>query len=274
LRDFIQLEINTGEILTFLVDTQADVSLIKIEAANTINEYDKIQLRGITDESIETNGTTRINLVLPKTLIEHKFHVVDNDFPIPSDGIIGKDFMQHHFCKIDYYDMEFTIRKENHDVIIPIHGGPKTNLIAVPPRCEVFRTFRCDNIDETSFVENKEIAPGIFIANTVIYGKYPMIRVINTTEKIEIIPNFIKAEPLRTYDIYNIKDAGDDSKRIENLNKIFRKNTPSNKLHLIEELGKEYSDIFTLDTDKMSINNFYEQKIRIIDDTLMHTRKK
>lgn len=238
-----------------------------------INQNEIIELRGITDESIQSHGTTNIELIFKDKILKHKFHIVGDNFPIPSDGIVGKDFIQKHCCKLDYYEMNFTIRAENYEIIIPIENGPDTNSIAIPPRCEVYRTFKIKKFSGPSFIENREIKPGIFIANTVTHNENPIIRIVNTTEKTEIISNTIEeTEPLENYDIFRLNSPEKTEERKEKLEKIFTKNTPQRKLTQLMDLVKEYTDIFTLETDKMTTNNFYTQKIRMTDDTPIYTK--
>lgn len=56
------------------------------------------------------NGPIYCDLNFNGTEIKTKLNVVSNDFPIPVDGILGKDFIYSSFCKLDYGDMTFTIR--------------------------------------------------------------------------------------------------------------------------------------------------------------------
>ena len=43
--------------------------------------------------------------------------------------------------------------------------------------------------------------------------------------------------------------------------------TPSNVGNVLFDLIKKYNDIFALDSDKLSVNNFYEQKLQLKDNT-------
>lgn len=157
MRDFV--EIILGDLqLTFLVDTQADNSIIKIGSIfnkNSINYNEKIWLKGITDEGIESIGTIHCNLTVGQMEIKTKFHVVSEDFPIPSNGLLGKDFIYSNLFKLDYGDMTFTVRSENAEVVLPIKTGPQGNTIVVPSRCEVFRIFKINNFSGPSFIEKK-----------------------------------------------------------------------------------------------------------------------
>lgn len=73
---------------------------------------------GITDEIIQSFGTVSIDIFFHEIILSHKFHVVPDDFNIPSDGIIGKDFNRRFKCVIDYGDMIFTIRAPEHNVYL------------------------------------------------------------------------------------------------------------------------------------------------------------
>lgn len=64
----------------------------------------------------------------------HKFHVVPDDFGIPADGIIGKDFLKIHKCLIDYDEMSLSFQFNNVNISIPILEGPSDNIITLPAR--------------------------------------------------------------------------------------------------------------------------------------------
>lgn len=86
--------------------------------------------------------------------ITFTFHVVPNEFNIPSDGIIGRDFNKYFNCKIDYADM--TIRNSQNNIVVPIISEPSSN----------------------------KLSHGIFVPNTVVYTQNPVIRVLITTETL------------------------------------------------------------------------------------------
>ena len=95
--DFISLQsknFNTNFI--FLVDSQADISLIKISIINkslNINTNEIINITGITPNTKTTLGTIHLNFCIYNIHFCQKFYVVEDDFNIPSDGILGKDFV-------------------------------------------------------------------------------------------------------------------------------------------------------------------------------------
>lgn len=112
--DYVKLQCDFSQnILTFLCDTEADISVIKLSSFNNINKINKseiISIKGIANDVVDSLGTFSANIIFKEVVISHIFHVVPNSFNIPSDGILGKDFNKTHKTKIDYYDMTFTIR--------------------------------------------------------------------------------------------------------------------------------------------------------------------
>lgn len=137
----------------------------------------------------------------------------------------------------------------------------------------MFRAFKIQNFTGTTFIEQQEISPGIFIANTIAYESTAMIRVINTKEKIAVIPNEIKSHTdIKQYNIFKIEQTEQSTERTRELEKILVKSTPTEKIHTLMTLCKKNTDIFTLQNDKMTTNNFYEQKIRMMNDAPVYTK--
>lgn len=277
LNDYIKINTNNNDDeLIFLVDTQADISILKISTIQyflDINRDDKIQIKGITDGHILTKGTQLITLHFNGIQIKQLFHIVEETFPIPSHGIIGKDFIQYFRCNLDYDEMNFTIKTNNHTIKIPINSGPTNNNITIPPRCEVFRIFKINNFKETTFIEQREIHPGVFIANTVAHDSTPIIRIINTNDHMALFAKTIHEHTqISNFNIYSINAPEKNKDRSNELGKIFAKNTPKEKLNTLLSLCEHYTDIFTLQTDKMTTNNFYTQKIRTTDDSPVYTK--
>lgn len=66
-------------------------------------------------------------------------HIVPNDFEIPVNGILGKDFLKAFECNIDYATMSLTFSCPDSAVIIDILQGSDDDTLVIPPRCEVKR---------------------------------------------------------------------------------------------------------------------------------------
>lgn len=141
--DFIMLHTDvTKTISSFLVDTQSDISLIKASAlvdGVPIDHGDTISIKGVTEEIIYSMGTIEIILFIQNVSISQKLHVVPNHFQIPSSGILGKDFLKKHMCKIDYEKMSLTLKNENEKLQVKILQGPDSETVVIPPHSEAYR---------------------------------------------------------------------------------------------------------------------------------------
>lgn len=205
----------------------------------------------------------------------HTFHVVPDEFNIPSDAIIGKDFNKRFNVLIDYGNMTFTIRAHSDNIVIKILGEPKENTAALPARCECFRVFHIENFTGPCIIPNQEIAPGVLIPNTIIFEQNPTIRVLNTNINMTTVPNNIeKTEPLAEYDIYTTKSNKNstfDHDRWRKISEHFSK-TPKHVRNELLDLCKNYTDVFALSDDPMTVNNFYEQKLKLKSDNPVYIK--
>lgn len=130
---------------TFLPDTQADISVIKMSSLTKNFTYDpteKITVRGVTKDSIHSWGTVYLHLIIDGFSVVHKFHLFDDDLNIPTDGILGKDFLRAYRCNIDYDNMTCTIRTQNRDFQLQIHSELENGDIFIPPRAEIYKLFQ------------------------------------------------------------------------------------------------------------------------------------
>lgn len=100
--DFVTLTTSANkQKLVYLVDTEAHVSIIKRSSLNMnipVNDREVIFMKGITNEKQKSLGSVVLRIYVRKIAVEHKFHVVRDDFPMPSHGILGKDFLKPHRC--------------------------------------------------------------------------------------------------------------------------------------------------------------------------------
>ena len=94
-RESLVVEFSSNELLRseakFLVDTGTDINVIKLNTSNEdllVDENRAIEITGIIQSRISTTGT--LNFELMKSKIT--FHVVHSDFPISTDGILGREY--------------------------------------------------------------------------------------------------------------------------------------------------------------------------------------
>lgn len=258
------------------MDTQADISLIKISCLNPemiFNRNNIINITGVTSETVPTLGTICTNLIVSNFMIPIVLHVVSNDFNIPSDGILGKDFLRDNKCRIDYENMDITIFVREARLQIPILQGPKNFTCIIPPRCEVYRMFNLHGIREPMFVDCQEISEGVFIGKGIIDSDNPILRIVNTTDQVKCVKNDrIKLEKLRHFNVYSVNHNDIHKERIEKLRAILVDQMPHDVQNDLMPLCLSYADIFALKDDKMSVNNFYEQKFRMVDSSPVYVK--
>lgn len=107
-------------VLSFLVDSQADISVIKqsfIDKYILTDPSHIIKIKGITEESITSFGITQLEIFLPDLTLKHTIHVVPDTLAIPVSGILGKDFLKAFNCTIDYETMSLKINTKKTSII-------------------------------------------------------------------------------------------------------------------------------------------------------------
>jgi predicted aspartyl protease len=88
--------------LLFLIDTGADVSLLKGDKLIGATEYDperKVKVKCVDGSPVETHGVLEARIVLGNSSIVHDFQLVIKQMDIPCDGILGRDFLQINRAK-------------------------------------------------------------------------------------------------------------------------------------------------------------------------------
>ena len=84
-----------GELL-FLIDTGADISLIKGNKLIGTTEYDpgrKVRVKCVDGSPIETHGIVEARIEIGHSSIGHGFQLVNKQVDIPCDGILGRNFL-------------------------------------------------------------------------------------------------------------------------------------------------------------------------------------
>ena len=176
---------------TFLIDTGADISLIKRNSLNNDIALDDniCKIMGINDKESYSLGSFRANLDIDNNKFHQELYVINDDFPIQTDGIIGRDFLIKNKCKIDYELFTLHIQSMENEIISPIFTQlPDKEYITIPQRSEYIHHIRIDNTEE-SLILNQEIQKGIFLANTIIPAKgIKHVKILNTLEEEVTIP--------------------------------------------------------------------------------------
>lgn len=186
------------------MDCGSDISVLKstkIKPHQNYNPNDNCAIAGIGSGTTNSYGSLTTNLQIDEFSLQHKFHLVNDDFPIPTDGILGRDFLTSYKCCIDYSTWILTINFKNNFISVPINEKTKTTQII----CEIIKKLELPNLTEDMVTISNEIKPGLMYANCIINNENKFVKFINTSNENMLIPsNFVpKMGPLRNYCFYN-----------------------------------------------------------------------
>ena len=110
-----------------------------------IDREQSCSFSSITNEKIESIGITEINFNIFEKESKYKFHIVDENFPIPTDGILGRDFFTKFLCKIDYETFTITLTLEDEDVTLPLKSKINRDYyIKIEKRTELIYAIQLD----------------------------------------------------------------------------------------------------------------------------------
>lgn len=92
---------------TFFLDSGAEISIIKVN--DKIDTENSIYVKGITNNKIKSQGTLNTEIFIENYTFKTKLHVVNDNFSIPTDGILGQDFMKTYKCILNYENFSLTL---------------------------------------------------------------------------------------------------------------------------------------------------------------------
>lgn len=282
LSDYIALDTNLSNIkINLLLDTEAKISILKIKTIPNnfkINTKDVISIRGITDGKIYTLGSIKIDIKFQNIIFEHKFYIVDDSFDIPTQGILGKDFIKYHGFCIDYNTMTFSAKIDNIQISTAILSEIEPYITYIPSYSEVFRIFHIESNEFPCIIASQNINNDIRIATTIAHKPETWIRIVNTSDKTQKIYTKLNSfEKISDYHIFSMEKEKEKSKensrdRINQLTNKLKQNIPDHIAEKLIPLCIEFSDIFHLPTDTPTVNNFYTQSLKIKDNESVYVK--
>ena len=200
----------------FIIDTGADISIFKPTKTNKNLSYDannQSVLQGITSQEITSLGSVNIKLSVNNFILEQSFQLVDNFFPIPTDGILGRDFLSYFKCIIDHDSWLLSMNLNNNVISVPIQNHANGSII-LPARSEVIRQIINFNLNDDVLIESSQVLPGVFCSNTIVTKHLPFVRLVNTNDENIILNNFNpNIRSLENYFIFNISTNNTPDRR-------------------------------------------------------------
>lgn len=161
------------KIKIIMEDSGADISLFKrasVDPEHIVNVSNTSKIKGVTSELVHSLGTTETNILINGYQINQTFHIVSENFPIPCDGVLGRDVLIKYKVHLNYFDWTMsTWLNNNTTLILPVHSSLEDNIICIPSKSEVVRKVNClKDLSSDAVVVNKELSPGVFVTRTIV----------------------------------------------------------------------------------------------------------
>ena len=170
----------SGEAELF-IDSGDEINLIKLNSLAPNMLVDTTQtkyLAGIHSTPVVTLGATVFILELGEQKFEIPMDIVNNDFPIPRDGLLGKQFLKGQGAVLDL----------NEDILIIPHS--EKNII-IPARSEYIMSVNAkpELEGQCLMISNMQLAENVFLSNCISQvqeGQVVASVINNSEENIEI----------------------------------------------------------------------------------------
>lgn len=123
-----------------------------------------------------------------KKEIQVRFQVVNNNFPVSHDGILGKEFLEENKIAIDYAKKEISNNEENYLSDQNIKKSPTSNIFIVPPRSEMIIPIQIMDTqikeNETLIIHTQAIQNLVQCGNivTTVKDRQALTKIVNQNE--------------------------------------------------------------------------------------------
>ena len=268
-----------SETAVLLADSGADCCILKVNCCKDdmlIDTSKALSLQGISENATTTLGQCLVDIVINDNIVTHLFQVVKSDFPIPYDGILGRDFLNRFQCAIDFKKKNISSYVNSKLCIWPFFYVDDS--LTVPARAEAVHRIKVPNSRNGNlyFCENKEIMKGLYVANSILKSDngYVYASLVNTNDNdLQIEKVNLNLEPLENFNIFPVNSMNSDRLESNNLNRLNTLINNINSDHMssderqsIIDLCVEFNDLFYLKGDKLSYSNSATHKIKTTDD--------
>lgn len=272
---FTSPDVKNGTI-NLLLDTGSDINLLKenmIASNIATNRNRVIRLTGINEAPVKTKGSVTIRV----KDIDVVFHLIDENFPLRQDGIIGSGFLSENNGLIDFTNKELLVGMEK----FHFNNKPRNVKVMLAARTKKLVNLEVLNKDKKEgYVENIDIGPGIFAGKclTTIKDGKCSIFVINTNNfdveasippiEVDDFLELPKAERSIKMSEEEHKERMDKLKELIDLSELNQEEKDS-----ILDIVADYSAQFYLPGDKLGYIPSVRHKIEMIDNRIINVRQ-
>jgi hypothetical protein len=275
--------------LRFLVDTGADISLIKSTKLKGEAEFDpdsRVRVRGVDGSVVQTYGVIEAEVQEGEFRVRFPFHLVNKQVDLVYDGILGKDFLQSTHANICYKKKRVTFEVDGHRVAKEMFSVTDKSVkehpksVRLPRRSEVIVKLPVEKGKDgvEGLIDKVEIKEGIYVASSLIKieGNMAITSILNTRDE-EVVMEI----PQVCWEKYPMGSTDEDTDTsyvgtVTPVEENFRKSreeqvidnlrlshlNPEEK-RVIENTCRVYQDIFYLKGDRLSCTNAVKHSIII-----------
>ena len=278
-QEFLKLAVDiSNDELLFLIDTGADISLLKAEKllGNTeANPKMKVKVKCVNGSSIETDGLVEARVKLRDSSLPHKFQLVSEQVEIPCDGILGRDFLVKANARICYESRTVILGGEAHNMVGSVKAPiakylPNDNKckITLPPRTEsVVRIPVAAGSPNVGVMQKCEIQEGVFMAaalTRVIDGRV-VTSIVNVNEaEAEISEPMVRLDEVDLiYDSHCVPEFEPQDREGKIVKQLRLDHLNAEEKKLLVETCSSYQDIFYLPGDMLSSTGAVKHTINL-----------
>ena len=261
--DTISLFINSRDSrkLKFLIDTGAEISIIRSSCLTSGDEYQwhkGMDIKGISNTVIKTVGTVELKLFTDTHETTHTFHVLEGNFGTHYDAILGKDFLEERESVINYCSRQIVMNDE-----VVVGFDTKSGSIKKEP-CRLTLKARSEHIisvptdsEGVGLFSKQEIVPGVYLASSLTraVNGVCVTSVLNTTDADVTIPlprvfleDLFTSKSAMTLSV--TADASENGRIPTLCNHLNLDHLNCEERNSIISLCEEYNDLFHLPGDK------------------------
>ena len=244
-----------------LVDSGSSINIIKNQnIPNHLQKIAKVKkfLMG------HDQHTSTHEIIIPYLGVHHTFHVVDEDFPVPEDGIMGLPFL--HKYRYNLTNDVLYLNKKRHDLI--------DDGIIIPPHSVQLVTFPAKFTNNNAVLLNNELLPDSIYKIVDQTIKIPLSNPTNEyktyqTHEFDIRPTQIEFQEAPVMYITEQELLNRTMKVLEcsRLNHLEDKTKES-----IVKIISGYHDIYTLEGDPLPCTNLTSHKIVLKEEKTINIK--
>ncbi|CAB0043459.1 unnamed protein product [Trichogramma brassicae] len=249
-------------IVTFLVDTGSDLNLLKISrvSENALIDTQKLYtLYGISDGIVATQGRTNITLGGAKCLV----NIVDDNFPISFDGILGMEFLREQQAVLSFKENELVI--SNADIAkIPFINY---DTLFLPARTKTLVAVKLQpNSASNGYVPRIDAGPGIFAGECLVTNASNEAKLFFINATVEDVELTMAPVALVAYDTVDkkavriarpVSGEANSASPAERIDKIMQslalEGLNSEEIKSVREIVSKFPFQFHLPLDKLSL---------------------